>query len=441
MATPMSLSGTTVAQCYDSDQGTTGDETDGCSVQQFPFDEHFADLIGGGTDPSGQVIPKISYWAQCGVDEEGKITNSTIVNGTNIDYACADRDINDQSWENPFDVAKGHRGFMYGDFVMAMYAWSPNWKDNAAGKDNYNLYVRRSFDGGQSWTTYPGGTDFLPQDFDGEFLDTDALVADGSKHCEWYQPEIQTEYDSGEDPVCYQYDTGLFEQARNLSQLTGRQMTVLDPRYAPTDPSFLGDLTKEMITNEIVDTEALRYTDDAVNPSIFFATFEEGDTADIADGGEGMPMDMYYARAINFGDHYELGDELVDGIADVDPLDLLVGDEDTPYETFDKLECTSSHAAEASLKSSPGGTFFYATWQEWKETDTGFVYDSDAVVRRAMELNGDETEFDTSDLIYPLVTIPSKGCGGGGGGGGGAGGGGGGGDGDGDGGGTHGRRR
>ncbi len=64
-------------------------------------------------------------------------------------------DLDDQSWENPYDVAKGHRGFIDGDFIMMMYAWSPNWKANSVGNDHYNLYARRSFDGGATWTTTP----------------------------------------------------------------------------------------------------------------------------------------------------------------------------------------------------------------------------------------------------------------------------------------------
>ena len=72
-----------------------------------------------------------------------------------IDGCEDDNDLDDQSWENPFDVAKGHRGFLDGDFVMMMYAWAPNWKANTVGNDHYNLYVRRSFDGGLTWTTTP----------------------------------------------------------------------------------------------------------------------------------------------------------------------------------------------------------------------------------------------------------------------------------------------
>ena len=38
---------------------------------------------------------------------------------------------------------------------MMMYATAPNWKANTTGNEAYNLYIRRSFDGGQSWTTAP----------------------------------------------------------------------------------------------------------------------------------------------------------------------------------------------------------------------------------------------------------------------------------------------
>ena len=51
--------------------------------------------------------------------------------------------------------------FLDGDIVMMMYAWSPNWNSNAVGNDHYNLYVRRSFDGGLTWTTTPAAEDEL----------------------------------------------------------------------------------------------------------------------------------------------------------------------------------------------------------------------------------------------------------------------------------------
>ncbi|MFW2332385.1 choice-of-anchor O protein, partial [Ilumatobacter sp.] len=47
--------------------------------------------------------------------------------------------LDDQSWYNPYEVAKGHRGFLDGDFVMMLYAWSPNWRLNTVGHDRYEL--------------------------------------------------------------------------------------------------------------------------------------------------------------------------------------------------------------------------------------------------------------------------------------------------------------
>lgn len=55
------------------------------------------------------------------------------------------------------------------------------------------------------------------------------VVADGFKHCEWYQPDTETSdltANLGDDPVCFSYAAGEFEQARNLSQLNGIHYTV-----------------------------------------------------------------------------------------------------------------------------------------------------------------------------------------------------------------------
>jgi hypothetical protein len=46
-------------------------------------------------------------------------------------------------------MAKGHRGFLAGDMIMIMYAWTNNWKALTEAQDIVNLYARRSFDGGQ----------------------------------------------------------------------------------------------------------------------------------------------------------------------------------------------------------------------------------------------------------------------------------------------------
>ena len=100
----------------------------------------------GDTDPilqGGDVIPnttKVLTWHQC----PAEFTSVSASDGTEVvtcdtDSRTDDSTLRDQSWYNPYDVAKGHRGFLDGDFVMFLYAWSPNWRLNAKGLYRYDF--------------------------------------------------------------------------------------------------------------------------------------------------------------------------------------------------------------------------------------------------------------------------------------------------------------
>ena len=119
------------------------------------------------------------------------------------EWVQAEDNFNDPSWVNPYDVSKGHRGFIDGDFVMMMYATAPNWKANTIGNEAYNLYIRRSFDGGQTWTT-------LPASF--THINGVTYSGDGTESCEDYGWGGQVE-----EETCTLYGAGEFEQARNVS--------------------------------------------------------------------------------------------------------------------------------------------------------------------------------------------------------------------------------
>jgi hypothetical protein len=377
---PINLSGTTLVNCEDG--------LDECEAIDFPYDDLVAD-IDKSDQPGG--LPKMTEWRMC--QEDGQSFQVDSAGGDVTSFTCDDSDLNDQSWENPWDLSKGHRGFMKGDFIMQMYAWSPNWEANTEGNDNYNLYVRRSFDGGVTWTT-------LPASFFMELPEGVEVEAEGSESCEWYGvPGGDTEY-----AVCFEYEEGEYEQARNLSQLVGTGATVLDPRYAPTIGTITACLTDVDGVATIEDpcstySDELPYADDVTDPSKFFATYEEGDTTLIAIGAEAEPMDMFYARAVNYGDVYEVADTDEDGEPGIDP------NEYEDFEVFDKLEWHEAHAAEATLTANPGGTLFYAIWNEDStacEDDAETDCYSDAIVRRTMEL-GEAT-----------VTTPTGGTGDGG---------------------------
>ena len=163
---------------------------------------------------------------------------------------------------------------------------------------------------------------------------------------------------------------------------SSRHATVLDPRFSPTS----GSIGVDADDDGFIEPEETVYDDDIEDPSKFFVTFEVGDNTTVIEG-EATPLDLYYSRAFNFGDDYE-----------------QVLDEDTGELYFDWLENKKKyHAAEAAVAANPGGTFFYAIWNQWQEDKRGNIFDSDAILRRVMFL--DES----------VETPPSGGGGGGGG--------------------------
>jgi hypothetical protein len=94
---------------------------------------------------------------------------------------------------------------------------------------------------------------------------------------------------------------------------------------------------------------------DVFNPSRFMVVFEAGDNASVSpDGGEAEPLDLWYGRAVNFGDHYQVtSDE-----------QTLLG-LNTFNNEFVRLTTGSGVAAEeASLAMSPAGDTLYAVWAQ-----------------------------------------------------------------------------
>jgi hypothetical protein len=345
-APAINLSGNTVLT------GETCADAASC-LDAFPFNDYFDDL--DMTDET-EGISKIYTWQQIGPGYGETVTDTAL---TNLD---------DLSWENPYDMAKGHRGFLAGDMVMAMYAWTPNWKALTDANDIVNLYVRRSFDGGLTWSTLPAS-----------FTHTNGITysGDGTTTCEWMGP-ISEKY-----PVCTPYAAGEFEQARNASQLLGSTVTVLDPRFTPTTRS---------ITEAWVSTSSLPdgfvaplYDDDTRDPSRFFMVYETG-LSSAYDAGEATPLDLFYSRGVDWGDDYLVWQDEADTIA------CLPSAENTELagfcNEFDALEGSRlSESGEAAVTTSPGGQFFYAIWNQWDFDRRGKLIGADAWFRRVLFLD------------------------------------------------------
>jgi hypothetical protein len=328
-------------------------------LEAFPFNEYFDDKDMTDADP----ISKIYTWEMYGPGYDGVVP--------------AENNLDDPSWENPYDMAKGHRGFMTGDMVMLLYAWTPNWNALTGGHDVVNLYIRRSFDGGVTWSTLPAS-----------FTHTDGITysGDGTTTCEWMDPEGE------ETPVCVDYAAGQFEQARNVSQLLGSQVTVIDPRYGPTTRS----ITEASVTTASlpVGFTAPLYPDDTRDPSRYFIVYETGLNS-AYDEGEATPLDLFYGRAVDWGDDYLVWQDIADTSACLPSADTEDEFDLTGFcNEFDALEGDKDNeSGEAAIMGSPGGMFLQATWNQIDFTMDGVEILSDAIWRRVLFLD---------DYIPPL---------------------------------------
>lgn len=337
---------------------------------------------------------RVLTWHQCPSD--GGALDTSELEGPYVDCDSDFRtdafvNLRDQSWYNPLDISKGHRGFVDGDFVMFLYAWSPTWRLNAKGNDRYDLYIRRSFDGGNTWTTLPGS-----------FAASNGLMysGDGTVTCENYRSTVTQTSGAPEPSVCYEYPVGGNEQARNVTQHQRMRTTTLDPRYAASRSSITETCVTALGLPDTVDSTAWScddtssdYDADTRDPSRYFIVYETGDNSTVA-VGEAEPLDLFYSRAENFGDDYVVWAETDTATADPSLCYPSNAHEDDGIigkvieysgfcNEFDRMNSGQSHSSEANLEASPDGSKLYAVWAQWVFDESGEeVEETDAELRR-----------------------------------------------------------
>lgn len=371
----------------------------------------------GSQDPilQGQVQgegdqTRVLTWHQCPSDGTVLASDGITPVDCNSDERTDDfvDSLQDQSWYNPLDISKGHRGFLDGDFVQFLYAWSPNWRLNAKGHDRYDLYVRRSFDGGNTWTTTPGSF---------QASNGVSYTGDGTVTCERYRPETNISGDRIEPTACYEFTAGAAEHARNITQHKAMRITTLDPRYAKTKATITEGCTDGLFVDQTVitdiftcDDESVDYDSDLRDPSRYFMVFETGDNKTV-EAGEAEPLDLFYSRAESFGDDYVVWTETDTGYDDpasfcypsidygVQDLGVVIGS--GFCNEFDRMNTRGdTHSSEASLEANPDGSKMYGTWSQWTFDDDGYVVESEAMARRVWWI--DAYRSTNPDLIYTL---------------------------------------
>ena len=405
------LSGNVPDTCIDDADGTDTP----CPTVDFSVGTYGA----GDTNPILQGFiqgegntQRVLTWHQCPSDYA--LVGTPEGDAAAVDCDTDDRtdefvNLTDQSWYNPLDISKGHRGFLDGDFVMFLHAWSPNWRLNAKGNDRYDLYVRRSFDGANTWTTTPSS-----------FTASDGLSysGDGTVTCENYRPTETTPTERNEPTACFSFAAGANEHMRNVTQHRSINITTLDPRYAATKATITDGCTDGLFVDDTVsldiftcDDLSVEYDSDLRNPSRYFMVFETGDNT-TTEVGEAEPEDLFYSRAESFGDDYVVWTET--DTASANPEDCYPndphGDEFITAPVIDSGFCNEfdnmntggdTRASEANLESNPDGSKLYGTWAQWVLDEAGEeVVESDAQARRIWWI--DDYVSENPDLIYTL---------------------------------------
>jgi hypothetical protein len=285
------------------------------------------------------------------------------------------------------------------------YSYTPNWEAYRNGNDKYDFFIRRSFDGGQNWTTDPNG-EKLWAITGGTAIDENT-VKDGEViagtvysvvNCDTYTDPTLSEDGSviGEgDPttgphyhytICDGYLPGEFEQARNLSQLPNAKSSVIEPRIvkAPgtiTDPEtglwtgIAEDKNRFGMYYVSYGTSTNPKKEKAVDPETGEPLLDE-DGKQIFIQEEPAPMDLYYSYSLDKGETHE-------EIAwDVNPDSLGNYAGQTVYR-WDFLAKGDREQGEAQLRMTPDGSRFYAVWVEEGYDNKG-EYGSDIWFRRIM---------------------------------------------------------
>jgi len=307
---------------------------------------------------------------------------------------------------NRYEDARAHRGALDGDFVIMGYSYTPNWAAFRNGNDKYDFFVRRSFDGGQTWITDPYGE--LKWDIGTDPETGQPMPVEGNTYsvvnCDNFTDPTKDENGNVvptgttgphyKYTVCKGYLPDEFEQARNLSQLKNNKSSVIEPRIVKTPGIILRPGEKEAIG------------EDCRNPNFFYVSYgtatNEKKVWDEATEKwvkpAAAPMDLYYSFS------YDKGESFVDVAWEVNPESSGNYAGETVYR-WDYLAKGDTEQGEAQLRMTPDGSRFYATWvQDGLDKDGNPA--SDIWFRRIMPVQFRDGTIDPLENVCKVSTTP-----------------------------------
>jgi hypothetical protein len=269
--------------------------------------------------------------------------------------------LSDHTAANPYDDGRAMRGQIRGDRVVMGYLWTPNWYAARNYNDKYDFYIRRSFDGGRTWTTDPDGTG------DVEHIDIyqDPTAADpADKHYE----------------VITSYAPGDWEPARNVTRLSSNDVSGLEPRIVATP----GTIKKSGVwTGEPEDKQ---------NKKVFYLSYglEANDETQ-------APTDMFWSVTNNWGQTLKWVEKEINPGSDSNHAGEIV-------EVFAWLaKDDDAEEGEAQIRMTPSGERMYACWLEEsaKKSDITFrrIMDPLFPVNVAIMVDGFTLEADDATPI------------------------------------------
>ena len=196
-----------------------------------------------------------------------------------VKWVQTEANLSDDSSTNPYEDARAHRGILKGDQLFIAYTYTPNWAASRNAHDKYDLYIRRSFNGGQKWGTDPNGTG--PICHTDTFKDYTGVVAEDDEEAGDKIPSYDVE-------TCF--EPGVFEPGRNMSRLKNNKESTIEPRLVGP-PSTLATSP---------------YPEDKQNTDVFYVSFgtesnvpkAHGEFDEGNEGADAIPGDLFYTLSL-----------------------------------------------------------------------------------------------------------------------------------------------